>query len=385
VTATTNTVAASLACGGEAGRARASALLGHALLLALTLGLATAAAVAVAPDTVLALYGAPVGSELSAAARSYLLVRAAAVPSMFLMFVAVGASLGAGNAVAPTLGILAAAGVNLVGDVSLIGVFGCGLAGAAFATAAASWVGTTLVLSKLRELLVPVFTRPRFKDVQPLLAVSGALMLTQITSSLVYSYTTFYAAQAGTTAAAAHQIVLQLWWLVSYVPVPLYLAAQSLLGRHLGKGDISRAQATIRVLVGLGAALSGALALLTAVLLSTTRASFTSDPAVLAAVAAALPAACLAQALATVNTTVEGVFAGAGRLRYVASISVVSSCLGVAAMRAAPTAWGLQAPWWGLCAFEVARVACHALSWSRFAQDVAMGRARGAVPQNTPE
>jgi Na+-driven multidrug efflux pump len=132
-------------------------LLGHALVMALGMGLATAAVIALAPDALLSLYGVAPGSPLNAAARAYLLVRTVSVPSIFLMFVAVGASLGAGNALAPTTGILAAAVVNLIGDGYLVLYCGAGLAGAAAATAAASWTGSLLVLTRLRRLIKPRF------------------------------------------------------------------------------------------------------------------------------------------------------------------------------------------------------------------------------------
>lgn len=165
VTATTNCVAAALGSGsasagaaeGSAAQERAGLLLGHALVLALALGVATAAAFALAPNALLALYGVAPGTPLAAASRTYLLVRTLSVPSVFLMFVAVGASLGAGNALAPTSGILAAAVVNLVGDVALVMYLGAGLAGAAAATAAASWTGTIMVLARLRRMIKPRF------------------------------------------------------------------------------------------------------------------------------------------------------------------------------------------------------------------------------------
>ena len=166
VTATTNCVAAALgstaaAASGDSASAasqdRAGLLLGHALMLALGLGTATAAAFALAPNALLSLYGVSPGTPLAAASRTYLLVRTLSVPSIFLMFVAVGASLGAGNALAPTAGIMAAAVVNLVGDVTLVMYFGAGLAGAAAATAAASWTGTVMVLARLRQMIKPRF------------------------------------------------------------------------------------------------------------------------------------------------------------------------------------------------------------------------------------
>jgi Na+-driven multidrug efflux pump len=189
------------------------------------------------------------------------------------------------------------------------------------------------------------------------------------------------AALSGTTAAAAHQIILQIWWLLSYFPVPLYLAAQSLLGRDLGRGDAPRAQASIRVLVTLGVTLALSLGAANFALPTAFPAAFTTDAAVQAAIKAVIPAACIAQAAATVNTTLEGVFAGAGRLSYVASVSVASSLAGIAAMSALTARGaGLGGAWWGLCVFEAVRLTCHVISWRGFADDVREGRARGAVP-----
>jgi Na+-driven multidrug efflux pump len=182
---------------------------GHAVLLAAALGVATTVGVYAAPGTVLSLYGVGAGSEMAAPAREYLFVRAASIPSIFLMYVAVGASLGAKNSVAPAAGVIAAAVVNLIGDGLLVLVLGLGLFGAAAATAAASWAGSAIVLGNLRHTVPWRLTRPRFADVAPLLAVSGALLCAQITNSVVYSYTTVTAASAGTVPAAAHQVALQ--------------------------------------------------------------------------------------------------------------------------------------------------------------------------------
>jgi putative MATE family efflux protein len=380
VTAVTNTLAAALARepAGEAG-GEASRLLGNALLLAAGLAIPLTCVVFAFPDAVLGLYGAPLGSELARAAAGYLWIRACSVPSTLLMFVAVGAFLGKGSVATPATGIALAAAVNLAGDALLVPSLG--LPGAAAATAAASWAGTLYVLWRLPSGVAPPrFSRPRAADVAPLLAVSGALLLSQLTSSAVYSLTTSRAAAAGAAHAAAHQIQLQLWWLLSYVPVPLYLAAQTTLGRDLARGDVRRASATITVLARLGAALSIGLAAVNCALPAAAAPSFSSDPAVLAALAASLPAAVAAQLLATINTTAEGVFAGVGGLRHVASVSVLSAVIGAAAMLAAPNAWGLMGPWMGLLAFEAVRTVAHAAAWRGMCADVAAGRARGAVP-----
>ena len=395
VTATTNCIASALAVssqstGESSGQpSGASLLLGNALVLATMLGAATAAVLWLAPSWVLSMFGAAPGSEMASTARSYLAIRAFSAPSLFLMFVAVGAALGAGNAAAPAVGIALAAVVNLIGDGLLVLVLRTGLAGAAAATAAASWIGTATVLHVVRTRVVaPVFQRPTWAGVAPLLRVSLALLTTQVVSSVVYSYTTAFAAASGAVTAAGHQVVLQLWWLLSYAPVPLYLAAQSLLGHSLAVDDRPRAQGAITVLCGLGAALSGILAFATWLCCTHASGAFSSDPAVAAAIKSAIPAACVAQALGTGVTTVEGIFAGAGRLRYVASVALLSAPAGILAMRAllaraSTNAWlggDLAAVWWGLVFGEAVRLGVHFATWGAFARDVREGKARGAVP-----
>ena len=400
VTATTNCVASALAGGGgdsPSSTRAAGVLLGNAVLLALGLGVTTAAVLLLAPGWTLSLFGAAPGSELAAQARVYLAIRALSAPSLFLMFVGVGASLGAGNALAPALGISLAAVLNMCGDAALVLVLRTGLAGAAAATAAASWVGTAAVLHVVRTRVVaPVFVRPTWAAIAPLLRVSVALLITQVVSSVVYSYTTAFAAASGTVPAAAHQIVLQLWWLLSYAPVPLYLAAQSLLGRSLASGDTARAEGAISVLLGLGAALAATLTALTWLACRHATTAFSSDPAVATAILAAMPAACMAQALATGVTTAEGILAGAGRLKYVASVAVLSAPVGILAMRllllGGGAATGLVAGmpplacvWWGLVIGEALRLGAHVATWNSFMGDVRSGKARGAVPPTDSE
>ncbi len=54
------------------------------------------------------------------------------------------------------------------------------------------------------------------------------------------------AARMGTDRIAAHQIALQLWIFLALVLDCLAVAAQSLVGEFLGKGDVSGARATAR-------------------------------------------------------------------------------------------------------------------------------------------
>ena len=332
-------MARSLSLGDAAGTSRT---VGTAVTLAFALGILLTAIIFAVPDLILQMYGVSATSELLAASKSYLLTRAVSVPSILLMFVAVGASVGAGNSVAPALGITAAALLNLCGDYVLVVWAGLGLLGAAAATAAASWAGSAIVLSRLATV---VSWRPHWptpSGVAPLLAVSSALLIAQVTNSVTYSVATQTAALAGATNAAAHQIALQCWWLLTYFTVPLYVAAQALLAN--AQHGRRRALLSLQVLGGLAVAVGGCCVAANAVILRSCTGLFTSDPEVLNLVLSVLPAACAAQAGAALNTTVEGVFLGAGgeippsaisafvwhaSCRPEASPAMVLRCLGV--------------------------------------------------------
>jgi hypothetical protein len=93
---------------------------------------------------------------------------------------------------APTAGILAAAAVNLVGDGVLVIYLGYGLAGAAAATAAASWTGSVMVLARLRRMIVPRFRRGNCAGMR---CISACAVLTRALRAQL--------AQAGGCGAAA--------------------------------------------------------------------------------------------------------------------------------------------------------------------------------------
>lgn len=195
--------------------------------------------------------------------------------------------------------------MNLVGDYVLVVVLKMSLFGAAAATAIASWVGSALALGMLSRTVRWRITLPRgYADIAPLLAVSGALLVAQVTNSVTYSFTTAVASRAGTGPAAAHQIALQIWWLLSYFPVPLYIAAQSILAG--ASRNPRRGRVGVHVLCQIGAWLALALAAANAAVSLGSAGGFTADAGVLALVAGVTVPAAIAQLLATVNTTLEG-------------------------------------------------------------------------------
>ena len=96
---------------------------------------------------------------------------------------------GLGDQITPVRAIAAAAAVNVVGDLLLIGPCGLGLSGAAAATALANYAAAAMVVGPLWRRYRPRWRRPRYADLRRFAAVSGALLAGTSFASLTYAAT----------------------------------------------------------------------------------------------------------------------------------------------------------------------------------------------------
>lgn len=216
----------------------------NAAALALILGSLVTFSLVTFSDPLLKLAGIPASNTaLLNAARPYLLIRAMGLPFVFLATVLQGSSLGRGDAWRP-LRIFGAAGlINLVGDVYLTLFKGWGAVGAATATVAAQigaavyYVITSTRLNKsveesskpMRDVALVWRGLPSKHIVTTFLNVAMVLFSRSIGLMLAFSMLTRTAALGGETALAAHQVTLQVWWLLSFLPEPMSVAAQTLI------------------------------------------------------------------------------------------------------------------------------------------------------------
>ena len=213
-------------------RARGRALFDGVMISLLVGGLAAAAMTFGRRVLVGGFLGAGAESGIFAPACAYLRIRALAAPAATATLVGAGVCFGLGDQITPVRAIAAAAAVNVVGDLLLIGPCGLGLSGAAAATALANYAAAAMVVGPLWRRYRRGGARPRYADLRRFAAVSGALLAGTSFASLTYAATP-RVVSGDVTRAAAHQIALSLWWLISFVSVPLSLAGQSLLPRRL--------------------------------------------------------------------------------------------------------------------------------------------------------
>lgn len=303
-------------------------------------------------------------------AVEYLRIRALAGPAVLLVTAGHGAFRGYHDTRTPLWITLGLNLVNLVLDPLFIFGFGWGLAGAAWATTIAQWSGALafawLLLARRREALGIEPVRPRPRDLVPLLRVGGELVLRTLSLIGTLTLATAVAARVGTVAVAAHQVGSQLWLLLALIVDSIAVAAQAMIARRRGAGDVDAARAVgsrllvwgLGVGIAIGAAIGAASSLLPRL--------FTSDPAAIAAVGAILPFVVVMQPLNALVFVWDGVFMGAERFRFLAAQMFASAVVAASVLLlVVPMGWGLAGVWWGIVALMGMRAATLSAAWWR--------------------
>jgi MATE family multidrug resistance protein len=292
-------------------------------------------------------------------AVTYLRIRALAIPALLLITAGHGAYRGFQDTKTPLAVTLVANLINAALDPLLIFGAGMGLAGAAFATVLAQWLGAGAFLFLLRTRAGREgWSRGsrRLRDTLPLLRVGGVLILRTVMLVSSLSIATAAASRIGTVSVAAHQIVSQVWMLLAMTVDAIAIAGQAMVASEIGRGERVGARVLSNRLhlwglvlgVVLGATVAASGHLLGAV--------FTSDPAVRSAVASASVIAGVMQPIAALVFVADGVFLALVRLKTLA----LSTGAGLVAMVAGvwltlSLGWGLSGVWWSVTTMITAR------------------------------
>jgi putative MATE family efflux protein len=328
-----------------AGRDGEAAGLGsQALWLALLIGMGLLVGlVALAPAAV-----SLMGGEDEVADGAVLYLRIAALGAPFFMLATAGSGFlrGMSDLRTPLVILVIAHSVNVVLELLFVYGFGWGLAGSAWGTVIAQ-VGMGLAFVRVQRRAG--FEPPMLEKMKPLMRIGTeiAVRTTALFGSFVVASAVL--ARVGPASLAAHQIAFQLFIFMALVLDALAIAAQVLVGRLLGAGDVVRARmAASRVIVWsvvVGAVAGIGLLALTDVLPH----AFTGDDRV---VERAHEIWWLFAALMPVNGLVfalDGILIGAGDTRFLmwAMLSAAAVYIPVALL-ALHQDWGIVGVWWGL-------------------------------------
>ncbi|MBW3666685.1 MAG: MATE family efflux transporter [Actinobacteria bacterium] len=338
---------------GEVARARG--IVGTALLLAVALGIpVTLLVIALAPALV-DLMGAQ--AEVAGPAIDYLRVRALATTAVLVVTAGHGTFRGHKDTRTP---LLVAFGVNLLNlalDPLLIFGAGLGLEGAAWGTVVAQWLGAGWFLWLIRSR--GMATRPRrLAETLPLLATlgsNGGLLMVR-TGFLLFAFTfaASSAARLGAVEIAAHQLVVQLFFLSAMVADSLEIAGQAMVGEESGRGDRQALGALNRRLLGWG--LAAGVVLMVAVGLGRVGLRYLASDSVVGDLAvSAAGIAALLEPIGALVFVADGIFVGMLALGSMALSTATGAITAITLMAFTPMGQSLHGIWWALGVFLAVR------------------------------
>lgn len=346
VIGTTTTVAHAMGRGDTAAAGRRVA---HAAVAAVAIGIGAGTVLGVAAPLLIRMFQ-PV-PELVGPAVDYLRVRAVGVPFLLLGYVGHGAFRGVGDTRTPLLVVIGANLLNATLNVVLVFGLGFGLDGIAWATVAAEVAAVLLFAVLIARAGLPLTGHglPDRLQIRALVIVSRDLVLR--TAGLLFGFLAITAAAARTDAvvAAAHQVIWQVFLLVSFLMDGFAIAAQAMIGTALGSGDEEEARAAGRDLLLWGFGGGVLLAGLLLVAQGPITGVFTDDRMVLATIAGAWWLASLGHVLGGPVFVLDGVMMGAADYAYLRTWTVVAAVIGgVMAQVGASLGAGLL--WFWICA-----------------------------------
>jgi putative MATE family efflux protein len=330
---------------------RAGQLAAQALWLALAVGFAILLVCVLLAGPVIALLGGE--GETARLAERYLRISALGLPLALIALAGQGHLRGIGDLRTPLVIVAIAQVANALLEVLFVYGFDWGLDGSAAGTVIAQLgMGGAFAWHLLRAGGPGVDRRPVPELIRPLVKISWELFLR--TAALLASFATASAvlARVGEPSLAAHQVAFGIFIFLALVLDAFAIAAQVLVGRALGRGDVDDAFAAGHrvILWSLGAGvLFGAVLLALGDVLPR---AFTSDPAVLERAETLWPLFALMQPAAGVVFALDGILIGAGDTRFLAIAMLVAGPLTYVpiALLAYAMDWGIAGVWVGLLA-----------------------------------
>jgi putative MATE family efflux protein len=302
----------------------------QALLMAVAIGaVVTALGVALA-GPIVRLLGA--GPDIRDLAESYLRIRVLSAVAVLVAQVGHGWLRGAQNTRTPMFIAVGGALLNIMLDYLLIYTFGMGVQGAAWATVLGQYIAAGAFL----VILTGHFNRAgapwRFeREVAVGLLRIGADLVVRTGALLgALTLTTSVAARMSLDSLGAWQITMQLFLFLSLVLDSVAIAAQALIGKHLGAGTRAEARTVSVRLMEWGLFVGLAAALVLYLGRDELASLFSNDESVVASAAWLLAWLAAVQPLSALAFTLDGILIGASDTRFLAQSMVFSSVAFVA-------------------------------------------------------
>lgn len=231
-----------------------------------------------------------------------------------------------------------------------------GLEGSAVANVVGQGVSAALFVGALVRERVPV--RPDWPTMRAQMLLGRDLILRSLAFQACFLSAAAVASRFGAASVAAHQVVLQLWNLVTLTLDSLAIAAQTLVGGALGAGKVRNATQLSRRITLWSAVFAMGLAVVFTVGHTVIPGLFTTDPAVLDEMATAWWFFVAIMPIAGVVFALDGVLLGAGDVAFLRNATLACALVGFLPLiwLSLQQGWGLAGIWSGLTVFVTLRM-----------------------------
>ena len=309
------------------------------------------------------------------AAAGWLRIAALGAPGLLLAAAGNGWMRGVQETRRPLLFVLGANVLSAILCPVLVYPAGWGLTGSAVANVVAQTVsGGSFLIALVRATRS---LRPDLAVIWRQVVLGRDLLIRGAAFQACFLSATAVASRFGVASVGAHQIALQLWFFSALVLDAVAIAAQSLVGAALGASDGALAKDVANRVTIAGGLAGVVFALLAAAGAGVVPGWFTSDREVISQAAVVWPWFIGLLPFAGVVYALDGVLIGAGDVRYMRNITLVSALLGFL-----PAIWlayaldlGLGGVWAGLALFIAVRFVTMVWRW-RSARWAVLGATR---------
>ncbi|WP_207345659.1 MATE family efflux transporter [Arthrobacter sp. E3] len=259
-------------------------------------------------------------------AQTYFMISLAGIPAMLLVMAAMGVLRGLQDTRTPLVVAIVGFAVNIVLNLVLVYGLGLSVAGAALGTVIAQWgmavVYLVIVVRAARRYDVGL--RPDWAGVRTVSRVGSWLMLRTLSLRGAILATVLVVTAQGATNLAAHQLAMTIFTFLAFALDALAIAAQALIGKELGAGNVMEVRVLTRTMTRWGLVFGVLTGLALWAGSGVVGWIFTSDTSVHAALSAALLVLAVAQPLAGYVFVLDGVLIGAGDARYLALVGMAN-------------------------------------------------------------
>jgi MATE family, multidrug efflux pump len=305
------------------------------------------------------------GGATPAAAQAVRWIRIASLGAPFVLVTA--AAQGWMRALQDTRTPLVVIGLANVASIALSAalVFGAGLGieGSAIANVTAQAASGLLFLAILARRRASL--RPSLRRIKVQFAAARDLTVRTAAFFVTFTVAASVAARIGNTTLAAHQIGAQIWTFCALFLDSTAIAAQALIGRLLGAGQVDAALALARRLLTAGALLGVAFGVVLAAGALVVPRAFTSDAGVISKAHVLWPWLVLMMPVNGWVFALDGILFGAGDLRFMRNVTIAGALGGYLPLTLATAefGWGLTGIWVGISAFIWIRAAIGYARW----------------------